>query len=66
MDWPVALCSCKGFCVVFNGIKLLCSINDMILRQDAGNSLVAGVGFHYCLKGSGELYEDRCRHELFP
>jgi len=66
MYWLVALCSGKGFYVVCNRVKLLCPINDMILRQDAGYSLVAGIGFHYCLEGSIELCEDRCGHKLFP
>jgi len=65
MDWRLALCSCKGFCVVFKRVKLLSSINDMVLRQDAHYMLIAGIGFHYCLEGSVELYHNRCRDELF-
>ena len=58
MDWPVALCVEEGFCMVLNWMKLLASIDDMVLRQDTSNCLIASFGFHNYLKGSIELGED--------
>ena len=54
MDWPVALCSREGLCVILNQIKLLESVDDMVLRQDTSNCLIASIGFYDCLKGSIE------------
>ena len=58
MDWPVALCRGEGFCVVLNWMKLLASVHDMVLRQDASNCLIASLSFHDCFEGSIELGED--------
>ena len=45
--------------MVLDGVKLLCSVDNMVLRQDTRNSLIAGIGFHDGLKGMVELREDR-------
>ena len=58
MDWPVALCGGEGFCVALHWMKLLAFVDDMVLRQDTSNSLIAGISFHDCLKGSIKLGED--------
>ena len=58
VDWPVALCRGEGFCVVLNWMKRLASIDDMVLRQDASNILIASISLHDCLKHSIDLGED--------
>ena len=44
--------------MVRNWIKLLASVDDMVLRQDTSNCLIASIGFHNCVKDSIELGED--------
>ena len=58
MDWPVPLCGKEGFCVVLNWMKLLRFVDELVLRQDTSNCLIANIGFHNCLQGSIELSED--------
>ena len=55
---PVALCRGEGFCTVLNWMKLVASIDDMVLRQDTSDCLIASISFHDCHKGSIELGED--------
>ena len=59
MNWPIALCCGEGFYVVLNGVKLLCSVDTMVLRQDTCKSLIAGIGFYNGLEGKIELRKDR-------
>ena len=59
MHVPIALCCGERPSVVLDGVKLLCSVNNVVLRQDICNSLIAGIGFHDGLKGMVELCEDR-------
>ena len=59
MNRPVALCCGEGFCVVLDGVKLLCSVDNVLLRQDTCNSLLAGISFHDGLQSTVELREDR-------
>ena len=58
MDWQVALCRGEGFCVVVNWMKLLASVDDMVLRQNTSNCLIARISSHDCLEGTDELGED--------
>ena len=58
MDWPVAFRGGEGFCVVLKRMKLLTSVDDMVLRQDTSNCLIASISFHDCLKGSIKLGKD--------
>ena len=58
MDWPVALYNGKGFCMVVNWIKLFTSVDNVVLRQDTSNCLIASISFHKCLEGSIELGKD--------
>ena len=58
MDWPVALSSSLGFCMLHNWIKLLASIDDVVLRQDTSNCMITKIRFHYCLMDSVELGKD--------
>ena len=58
MDWLGALCGGEGFCMVLNWMKLFASLDDVILRQDTINCLIASISFHDCLQGSIELRED--------
>ena len=51
--------------MVLNGVKLLCSIDLVVLKQDAGYCLVAGISFHDCLEVSVVLVEDGSGEELF-
>ena len=44
--------------MVLNWMKLLASVDDVVLRQDTSNSLIASISFHDCLKGSIELGEE--------
>ena len=39
-------------------MKLFASVDDVVLRQDTSNCLIAGISFHNCLKGSIKLGED--------
>ena len=59
MDWPVVLCRGEGFCMVLNWMELLAFVDDMVLRQNTSNCLIAGISFHDCLKGSIKLGENR-------
>ena len=61
MNRPIALCCGEGFCVVLDGVKLLCSVDNVVLRQDTGNSLIAGISLHNGLKGMVELCENSGR-----
>lgn len=54
----------KGFDVKFNWVKLLCSIDDVILAQDTSYCLVMVISFYNCVQGSMELGEDGSVHEL--
>ena len=63
MDWPIALCCGDSFCVVLDGVELLNSVDDVVLRQDACDCMVAGIGFHNSLEGTIELREDRGGYE---
>ena len=58
MDWPVALCRGEGFRIVLNWMKLLASVDDVVLRQDTSNCLIASISFHDCLNSSIKLGED--------
>ena len=44
--------------MVRNWMKLLASVDDMVLRQDTSDCLIASISFHNCLKGSIKLGED--------
>ena len=35
--------------MVLDWMKLLASVDDMILRQDTSSRLLASIGFHNCL-----------------
>ena len=59
MDWSVALCGGEGFCMVLKWMKLLAFVDDLVLRQDTSNCLIASISFHNCLKRSIKLGEDR-------
>ena len=59
MHRPVTLCCGEGFCVVLDGVKLLCSVDNVVLRLDTCNGLIAGIGFHNGLNGTMELRKDR-------
>ena len=58
MDWPVALDGGEGFCMVLNWMKLLASVDDIVLRQDTSYCLIANISFYDCIKGSMQLGED--------
>ena len=58
MDWPVAFCRGEGFRIVLNWMKLLASVDDVVLRQDTSNCLIASIRFYDCLKGSIKLGKD--------
>ena len=47
--------------MVLDGVKLLCSVDNVVLRQDTCDSLIASIGFHNGLKGTIELRKDRGR-----
>ena len=49
--------------MVHDGVKLLCSVDMVVLRQDTCNSLIAGIGFRDGLKGTIELRKDRGGYE---
>ena len=51
--------------MVLDGVKLLYSVDVMVLRQDTGYCLVAGINFHDCLQVSVELGEDGSGEESF-
>ena len=55
MNWPVALSGGEGFCVVPILIKMLVSIDGMVLRQGTSNCLIASIIVHDCLLASIEL-----------
>ena len=59
MDRAIALCCGQGLCVVLDRVKLLCSVDNVVLRQDTCNGLLAGISFHNSLKGTIELCEYR-------
>ena len=59
MNGPIAFCCGPGFGVVLDGVKLLCSVDNVVLRQDTCNSLIAGISCHDGLKGTVELCKDR-------
>ena len=59
MNEPIALCSGDRFCVVLDWVKLLCAVDKVVLRQDACNSLIAGIGFQNGLKRANELRKYR-------
>ena len=59
MNRPIALCCGEGFSVVHDRVKLLCSVDNVVLSQDTCNSLIAGIGFYNGLKGPIELRKDR-------
>ena len=59
MNRLIALCCGQGFCMVLDGVKLLSSVNNVVLRQDTCNSLSAGIGFYNGPKGTIELRKDR-------
>ena len=44
--------------MVLNWMELLASVDDMVLRQDTSNCLIAGIRSHDYLKGSIELSKD--------
>ena len=58
VDWSVALCGREGFCVVLTWMKLLASVDNVVLRQDTNNSLIASISFYNYLEGSIELSKD--------
>ena len=59
MNRPIALCCTEGFCEVLDAVKLLCFVDNVVLRRDTCNSFIAGIGFHNGLKGTIELRKDR-------
>ena len=44
--------------MVGNWMKVLASVDDVVLRHDTSNCLIAGISFHDCVEGSIELGED--------
>ena len=48
-----------GFCVVRNWMKLLAYVDNVVLRQDTSNCLIASISFHDWSKGSIKLDVDR-------
>ena len=44
--------------MILKWIKLLASGDDMVLREDTSNCLIASIGFYDCRKGSIKLDED--------
>ena len=65
VDCPIALCGREGLCVRLNRVMLLCPVNLVVMRNDAGYCLVAPIGFHDCLEVSIELDEDGRGVEFF-
>ena len=57
MDRLVALYGREGVCMVLNWIELFTSVDEVILRQDTGNCLIASIGFYNDLEISIELGE---------
>ena len=58
VDWPVVLCGGDSLCMGPDYIDLFAYVDDMVLRKDTSNCLIATIGFHNCLEGSIELDED--------
>ena len=58
MDWLLAFCATEGFCMVRNWMQVLVYVEDVVLREDTSNCLIACISFHDCLKGSIKLGED--------
>ena len=58
MDWRVELCGGEGIFMVLYRTKVFAPVNDMVLRQDTSNSLIASIGFQDCRTGSIELGND--------
>ena len=44
--------------MVLNWMKLLVSVDNVILREDTSNGLITSIGFHDCLESSVELGKD--------
>ena len=59
MNRPIALCCGDRFWVLHNGLKLLCSVANVVLTQDTSNSLIASIGFHNGLNGTIDMREHR-------
>ena len=49
--------------MVLDVVKLLCSVDNVVLRQDTCNSLIAVIGLHNGLKGAIELRKNRGGYE---
>ena len=49
--------------MVLNWMKLFASVDDVVLRQDTSNCLIARISFHDCLESSIKLSEDGSREE---
>ena len=58
MDWPVALNGGEGFCMVLHWMKLLASVDNMVLRQDTSNCLIASISLYNCVEDSVKLGND--------
>ena len=58
MNRPIAVCCEESSYVVLKGVKLLCSVDNVVSRQETGNSLIAGISFHNGLNGCIELRKD--------
>ena len=59
MNASIALSCGQRFSVVLDGVKLLGSVNNVVLRQDTCDRLIGGIGFYHGLKGTIELRKDR-------
>ena len=59
MNRQIALCCAEGVGLVFNRVKLLSTVDNVVLQQDTCNGMVAGIGFQNSLKRMIELSEDR-------
>ena len=55
----IAMCCGEGFCMILDGVKLLCYVDNVVLRQDAWYCFLTGIGFHYRLKRRIELCNNR-------
>ena len=49
----------RAFSILRDGVKLLCSIDIVVLRQETYDSLIAGIGFPDSCKGMSKLSEDK-------
>ena len=44
--------------MVLNAVKLICYIDNVVVRQDSCNSLITGIGFYNGLQGMIKLRKD--------